>query len=378
MWSKDHNGKFLLLFSDNGPRGGIQASCQLAWKGLKKHGAIVSVFCYGNAEKALPVYDFDGAENIFFSSAKGNIVFKAILAFSKGPFDLILFWHLHLLKLFPLLAIFSRNKNKNIRAAVFLHGIEAWRPLPWYLRMNLSGIDLFLSNSNYTWEQFIHFNPSFRHKKHITVHLGAGKSNEVECIKAPACMPIALMLGRMIKTEDYKGHREMITAWPLVLEKIPDAQLWIGGDGDLLPELEALAGKLDIKEHVKFLRWIPEEKKQELILKSRCLALPSCGEGFGLVYLEAMRLGRPCLVSNFDAGKEVVNPPEAGLAADPGNPQQLADAVCRLLTPGQEWNRWSYNAQKRYQQNFTEDHYQKRLMQALLQMKSWEVNKKNF
>ena len=57
---------------------------------------------------------------------------------------------------------------------------------------------------------------------------------------------------------------------------------------------------------------VKEDVKQDLLMRCRCLALPSRGEGFGLVYLEAMRMGRPCLVSTVDAAREVVNPPEAG------------------------------------------------------------------
>jgi glycosyltransferase involved in cell wall biosynthesis len=110
---------------------------------------------------------------------------------------------------------------------------------------------------------------------------------------------------------------------------------------------------------------VSEDEKQNLLARCRCLALPSRSEGFGLVYLEAMRLGRPCLVSTLDAGREVVNPPEAGLAANPDSPQPLAEAVCRLLTSGPEWNQWSMQARRRYEDYFTARHFQERHLQAL-------------
>jgi glycosyltransferase involved in cell wall biosynthesis len=78
-------------------------------------------------------------------------------------------------------------------------------------------------------------------------------------------------------------------------------------------------------------------------------------------------VGRPCLVSTLDAGREVVNPPEAGLGADPGNPQALAEATCRLLTPGSEWDRWSLQARYRYERQFTAERFQQRLMGAFLE-----------
>jgi phosphatidylinositol alpha-1,6-mannosyltransferase len=198
---------------------------------------------------------------------------------------------------------------------------------------------------------------------HQAVHLGVGAPADTP--PAPDHPPAVLMLSRLLRSEDYKGHREMIAAWPLVLERIPNAQLWIAGDGDLRADLEQMAQARGLGSRVRFWGWVSEERKQELLGHCRCLALPSRGEGFGLVYLEAMRLGRPCLVSTLDAGREVVNPPEAGLAADPRDPHALADAICRLLAPGPEWARWSLQARRRYESYFTARHFQERLVQAL-------------
>ncbi|MGH7135613.1 MAG: glycosyltransferase, partial [Pirellulales bacterium] len=102
----------------------------------------------------------------------------------------------------------------------------------------------------------------------------------------------------------------------------------------------------------------------ELLAGARCLAMPSRGEGFGLVYLEAMRLGRPCLVSDGDAGREVVNAPEAGLAVDTRDLDGVADALVRLLSGGDQWQSWSAAARRRYEQNFTAEHFQRRLRGA--------------
>jgi phosphatidylinositol alpha-1,6-mannosyltransferase len=175
-----------------------------------------------------------------------------------------------------------------------------------------------------------------------------------------------VIIGRLFRTENYKGHREMIAAWPLVLERIPRAELWILGDGDLRRDLEELARALRLEARVRFRGWLPEDEKQDVLLRARCLAVPSRGEGFGLVYLEAMRVARPCLVSTVDAGREVVDPPNAGLAADPADPRSLSDAVCRLLTLGPEWFRWSERARAVYEERFTARLFQERLVAALL------------
>jgi phosphatidylinositol alpha-1,6-mannosyltransferase len=169
----------------------------------------------------------------------------------------------------------------------------------------------------------------------------------------------------MLRTEDYKGHRELVRAWPLVLERAPTAELWICGGGDLRWDLEALAESLSVKSKIRFFGEVTDQEKQDLLQKSRCLAMPSRGEGFGLVYLEAMRWGRPCLVSVDDAGQEVVNPPEAGLSVDTGDIAQLANSLCRLLAPGAEWDSWSAGARRRYQHFYTAELFQKRLVDIL-------------
>jgi phosphatidylinositol alpha-1,6-mannosyltransferase len=173
------------------------------------------------------------------------------------------------------------------------------------------------------------------------------------------------MLSRLSRAEDYKGHREVISAWPLVLKRMPDAQLWIAGDGDLRLELEGLVRANNQVSSILFFGRVTEQKKQELLHQSRCLALPSRAEGFGLVYLEAMRLGRPCLVSTIDAGREVVNPPEAGLAVNPGDKEAIAASLCRLLSASAEWREWSSQAKSRYESAFTARQFQARLASAV-------------
>jgi phosphatidylinositol alpha-1,6-mannosyltransferase len=152
---------------------------------------------------------------------------------------------------------------------------------------------------------------------------------------------------------------------------MPAAELWIVGGGDLRAELEQMTVSLGLSEKVRFFGAVPDERKAELLARCRALALPSAGEGFGLVYLEAMRVGRPCLVSTLDAGAEVVNPPEAGLAADLTDPAGLCDAILRLLGAGSGWHEMARRARQRYDVSFTGAHFQQRLVNALVSSGVW-------
>jgi phosphatidylinositol alpha-1,6-mannosyltransferase len=332
--------EFLGVFPSLESLGGVQASGRDAWQGI--------------------VSEIGGQRACFFGYKPGaSKTSTALAALNKRRrAGILLVWHIHLLKLAPLVT------GAGARVVVFLHGIEAWRRQDSLTRWLLAKVNLFLSNSDHTWERFAAFNPAFRETPHETVHLGTGTSLET-IPAAPAAKPVALMLGRMLRSEDYKGHRQMIEAWPRVLEMSPSAELWIAGDGDLRPSLEQLALSRGLGRCVRFWGCISEEQKQRLIEQCSCLAMPSRGEGFGLVYLEAMRLGRPCLVGDQDAGREVVNPPEAGLAADPDDQQQLVQSAVRLLTLGPAWYAWSLAARRRYENRFTAQHFRERLNAAL-------------
>ncbi len=349
---------FLALFPALEAPGGLQASGRIAKERIVQGSASgsprVYLFFYGGREGAES--SRDGLRAIY-SGSKLSAVLAALRR--RWPVRIVLVWHLALLRLLPFFRV------PDARVTLFLHGIEAWRLQDWLTRALLRRVDLFLSNSDYTWKRFLRACPGAGSARHQTVHLGIAASVDGH-VPAPGVPPVALMLGRLLRNENYKGHREMIGAWPLVLERIPDAELWIAGDGDLREELEQWTAARGLGGRVRFWGWASETEKQDLLARCRCLALPSREEGFGLVYLEAMRMGRPCLVSPLDAGREVVNPPEAGLAADPARPEELADAVCRLLEPGPRWDAWSAQARRRYETLFTAEHFQDRLMAALV------------
>ncbi len=337
--------------------GGIEGSGCIAWDAVRRELNDRKSACYlltyanghGAAHK-LAHTEFDAA----YSKSEA---IRLALSSGFAPRSFLV-WHVGLLKLLP----FFRAAHAN--RVLFLHGVESWKRLDPLTERMLRRIRLFLSNSDVTWSRFLAYHPEFSNVRQRTVPLGIGDPFDTE-LPLPDPRPTALMLGRMARVENYKGHREIIEAWPSVLQVRPDAKLFIVGEGDLRSELEGLVRARGISESVRFWGRVSDEQKEELLLRSRCLALPSRGEGFGLVYLEAMRLGRPCLVSTLDAGREVVNPPEAGLAADPNKPEELASALCRLLSEGDQWGRWSLQARRRYEENYTAKHFTERLVAAL-------------
>jgi phosphatidylinositol alpha-1,6-mannosyltransferase len=344
------------LFAGCTAAGGVQASGRLAWEAILAANGRTrlgppTLFCYGDEGPGGP-----SSAPAFHTPSKRRAIVAALGQRRRA--SLVVVWHIQLLKLLPFFRL------PRARVVLFLHGIEVWRRLRLAERMLLRSVDLFLSNSEFTWRRCVEINPELAGAAHRVVPLGIGAAFPSPTPE-PDPTPRALMVSRLARAEDYKGHREMLDAWPLVQQRVPNAELWIAGEGDLRADLQRVADERGLGRAVRFLGRVSEEDKQTLIASARCMALPSQGEGFGLVYAEAMRLGRPCLVSTRDAGREVVDPPRHGLAVDPTDRAALAGAVARLLTDGPEWRQWSRLARARYEGQFTARHFQERFISAL-------------
>ncbi len=335
--------------------GGISVSGRTATVALKDFaqsksaGIRILSFDPSDTPKSPPVPE------VRISRSKADMIVRT--AWLSGKPTLVLVWHIGLLKLLPFI------KGKDATVVLFLHGIEAWNHHGPKTQRLLSQVDCFFANSKHTWRRFLSFAPTAKDRPYKVVELGVSFST-TEHSNAKR-LPATLMLGRAVRKEDYKGHKEVIHAWSKVVSRSPNSRLWIAGDGDLIPDLKTLARRHGIDKSVDFFGRIDEKEKHRLISHARCLAMPSRNEGFGLVYLEAMRMGLPCLVSDCDAGREVVNPPAAGLAVDPADPAALVDSLCRLMKPGPEWDHWSAGARHLYESQFTEQHFRERLLTAL-------------
>lgn len=321
--------------------GGVQVSGHIAWQAISAAGS-------GFQAKLLSAS--------IEQSGRLRLAMRA--ARMGGAADCALFWHLDLLKLAPFLRLES-----GCRRVLFLHGIEAWRRRGLLTRRLLRNVDVVLANTSFTLRRAVDANPELAATPAHIVPLGVHTAL-AEPTPAPAALPVAIMISRLHSDERYKGHDEVIAAWPLVRQRIPDAQLWIVGEGDLLPALESAVARHAVADAVRFFGRRTESEKQALLRQARCLLLPSAAEGFGLVYLEAMRLGRPCLVGN-DGGREVVNPPEAGFAVTHRTPQEIADAVVRLLTLDAAWAERSAAARARYERAYTAAHFGERITAVL-------------
>ncbi len=130
--------------------------------------------------------------------------------------------------------------------------------------------------------------------------------------------------------EPGKNHAAAVRALALLRDRDVAQHLVIAGQpGWLYGDLLRLVDELGLRERVRFLGYVPDERLRALYHLADVFVFPSMHEGFGLPPLEAMACGTPVVVSDRSAMLEVVG--EAGLLVDPEDDAAIADAIGRLL-----------------------------------------------
>ncbi|MBV8479329.1 MAG: glycosyltransferase family 4 protein [Actinobacteria bacterium] len=138
-------------------------------------------------------------------------------------------------------------------------------------------------------------------------------------------VPRLLCVGRLIPI---KGHIVLLRAFAAAKKEIPDLQLDVAGRGPLEPALRAVARELGIGDSVRFLGQV--NPIQSAIENAAVVVVPSMGEGFGMVALEAMERARPVIAASIGGLGELVRDGETGVLVPPGDAAALAAAIVRV------------------------------------------------
>ena len=142
---------------------------------------------------------------------------------------------------------------------------------------------------------------------------------------------VLFTFGRLVSAERAKGMDEVMEAMPGLLVEFPNLVYLIGGGGPDRPRLEAKAKSLGLGPSVIFAGRIAEEEKVAHYHLADAYVMPSRGEGFGIVILEAMACGVPALASRKDGGREALLDGKLGLLVDPDDPTSVASGIRAVL-----------------------------------------------
>jgi len=154
--------------------------------------------------------------------------------------------------------------------------------------------------------------------------------------------PSILFLNRIKK---YKGIDTLLLAIKQLKAENFTPTVFVAGKGDYLKQAESYA-KSNNLSNVKFLGFVSEEKKAELLQTSWLFVNPSFIEGWGIVNIEANRFGTPVIGSNVSGIRDSVIDNKTGLLFHYGNHDELASKIRHLLEDNKELSRMSEEARK--------------------------------
>jgi phosphatidyl-myo-inositol dimannoside synthase len=253
-------------------------------------------------------------------------------AISHQPIGLVFCGHLFMA---PLAAVIARVLR--VPLWVQVHGIEAWRELSALQRRSVESATIVTSVSRYSRRRLLErveidparvkvlpnsvdpqFRPGPKPTYLIDRHATDGKK-------------VLMTVSRLASSERYKGHDRVIRILPRLLRQHPDTIYLIVGGGDDRPRLESLARECGVVKDVQFTGFVPSQELPDYFRLADVFVMPSTGEGFGIVFLQAMATGVRVIAGNQDGSRDALCDGALGTLVDPENCEELASAILAAL-----------------------------------------------
>jgi glycosyltransferase involved in cell wall biosynthesis len=222
---------------------------------------------------------------------------------------------------------------------VVAHGIDAWNITNPKLQAALRGADRILCVSSYTRSRLLSeqnldpdkvlllfntFDPNRFKIASKPIHL-------LERYKLKPEQPVILTVTRLSSAEGYKGYDQILQALPTIRQQVPDVHYIIVGKGDDRPRIEQLIAQLNLQNNVTLAGFVPDEELCDHYNLCNVFAMPSQGEGFGIVYLEALACGKPTLAGNQDGSVDPLCHGELGALVNPTDVDAIAATLIQTL-----------------------------------------------
>lgn len=253
---------------------------------------------------------------------------------SNPRFDLIVCGHINLI---PIAMIVK--KWLKVPVLLEIYGIDAWQPTGSRLtNMLVQKIDAFVSISEITRQRFLSWSNVPAEKGYLlpnAIHAeeyGPGPKNP-ELLQRYGLegKTVLMTLGRLVSHERYKGFDEILELLPELAQLVPNIAYLIVGKGDDQKRLEEKAVAIGIADRVVFTGFIQEAEKADHFRLADAYVMPSQGEGFGFVFLEALACGIPCIGSTQDGSREALRDGMLGLVVNPAEPAEIKVAILNVL-----------------------------------------------
>ncbi|MFH7024920.1 MAG: glycosyltransferase [Heteroscytonema crispum UTEX LB 1556] len=219
------------------------------------------------------------------------------------------------------------------------HGVDAWNITNPTLKTALSHADRILAVSNYTRDRLLkeqNLDPS-----KISILPNTFDASGFQITDKPKYLldryrlkpeqPVILTVARLASADGYKGYDKIIQALPEIRHQLPDVHYIIVGKGDDRPRIEQLIAQLSLQDCVTLAGFIPDNQLCDYYNLCDVFAMPSKGEGFGIVYLEALACGKPVLGGNQDGAIDALCEGELGVLVNPDDVEAIAQSLIQIL-----------------------------------------------
>ena len=303
---------------------------------------------------------------IGFAHAKTRFALRAVQLAGRNP-KVIFAGHPNLAPI----AATMKTVSKSAHTIVGAHGVEVWRPLPVVRRRMLRRADIVVAPSADTVYRLeaVQGVPA-RNIRCLPWPLDpefAGFARNVNQLPRPDKFPegrVVLSVGRWDASERYKGADLLIRSLAELSREFQELHLVLMGSGNDLPQLQQLAQTIRVAERVHFFTEFSRKDLAAWYAAADIFALPSTGEGFGLVFLEAMAFGKPAIGTNVGGIPDVVEDGQEGLLIEPNVPA-VSCALRKLLCDRAFCDTLGARAKQRVEREFTFDKFQQRLREVI-------------
>jgi phosphatidylinositol alpha-1,6-mannosyltransferase len=244
------------------------------------------------------------------------------------PVDIVFCGHLYMAPLAVMVARLARA-----RLIVQMHGIEAW-PRPTRLRRAaVEAADLILCVSRHTRARVLSWATVEPERVVVLPNTvsGAFTPGDGSYLRTRMGLDgkrVLLTVARMDARQRYKGQDRVIQALPQLVAGGHDVIHLVIGDGDDAARLKSLAASLGVADRVRFMGAVDSDALVEAYRMADLFLMPSTGEGFGIVFLEAMASGTPALGLSVAGARDALGDGQLGTSASEG---ELVAAIARLL-----------------------------------------------
>ncbi|MEJ7820838.1 MAG: glycosyltransferase family 4 protein [Chitinophagaceae bacterium] len=318
--------------------GGIEKVCKIAGKALYElFPESVSIFSMYDKQGDVDPKYFPSSAFGGFAAQKLKTIYSSIKEGIKSK--VVIISHINLLPVGYLI----KKVSPQTKLVLFAHGIEVWQSLSVLKLKMLRKVDSILAVSNYTKNTMLNlykldtanvqvlnncldpFLPTLINAEEKLVLYKKYNLSESDFI--------LITVTRIAADEQYKGHEKIIESMSSLIEEFPNIRYLIVGNYDQSEKkrLDRLINNYNLKANITFTGFIPDDELAAHYKLADLYVMPSKGEGFGIVFIEAMFYGLPVIAGNTDGSVDPLCNGKLGQLINPDDAIELTAAIKRVI-----------------------------------------------